>query len=148
MSPDMVKAQEIEQGEWFVKKNGHYAYMRISDSSARFLTLDSCQYVFGVCYTGNIARVRRGTLVHRATIKDHIANIAANANWEEMVGVKPEKHASACFMCPSCAQIVGYGSTPERPLPACPVCDQPMSHCIPPDEKRKPRKTTITIMEE
>ena len=90
MSEILVRADEIEQGGWFVKKNGHFAYLKLSESSVRFLGLDE-DHVHGVCFNGNMTMVRLGALVRQATFGDYLRNIADQDDWERLVGCKPER---------------------------------------------------------
>lgn len=85
MSPDLVRAEDIEPGEWFVKSKGTFAYLRLSESAVNFLGLDP-QYVYGIAFTGNVSKVRAGTPVRPATIRDHLRNVVDRHRHEESVG--------------------------------------------------------------
>lgn len=65
----MIPVEQIEEGGFFKKKSGMYVYLRMSDSSAKFLGLDP-DCIYGTCFNGNVAKVHRGVLVTSATAMD------------------------------------------------------------------------------
>lgn len=75
MRDNLVRADNIGQGNWFVKEGGHRAYLVISHSSARFFNFDQAGKVFGVSCNGNVTRVNGGTMVHPADYTDYLRDI-------------------------------------------------------------------------
>jgi hypothetical protein len=76
----LIEASNINHGEYFRKKNGTYVYLRISESSLRFINIDPAE-IYGVCFNGNIACVNRSTLVERCRFDDFKKNVEANREW-------------------------------------------------------------------
>ena len=64
----MRPVEEIEQGCCFRKKNGEFAYIRLSGSSIKFHGLDHETHIYGACYNGNITKVVKGTLVEAVDV--------------------------------------------------------------------------------
>ncbi len=62
-----VRAEEIEEGEFFTKNRGCFAYLRVSDSSVKSHKLDPDK-VYGVCHNGNMAVVEKDKHVYRCSI--------------------------------------------------------------------------------
>lgn len=80
-NPGTIPVETIPQGGFFTKRTGTTAYLRISDDAARFLKLDVGGFVYGVSYSGNVTRVRRGTWVRPATQETMDANREAEEKW-------------------------------------------------------------------
>ena len=86
--PNLVPASAISDwGGCFRKRTGEFVYMRLSESSVKFLKLDP-DYVYGVCYNGNVAKVKKDTLVVPMTKFDLIRNDLDTRAWERSIGVK------------------------------------------------------------
>lgn len=64
-----VKAGDLRGGDVFRKKTGTFGYIVISESSARFLGLDT-EKVHGISSNGNTTSVSRDTDVVRASIAE------------------------------------------------------------------------------
>lgn len=88
----MRPAEEIEQGSCFRKKNGTYAYLRISDSAAKFHGLKHETHIYGVCFNGNMVDVERGKMVEPVDISVMDENREGEAEWDREFGHggKPE----------------------------------------------------------
>lgn len=80
MMADFVHAKTIEQGQCFRKRNGTYAYLRISESAVKFHGLDQ-DAVYGVSYNGNMARVEADTLVEPVSVAVMAANQGEEDDW-------------------------------------------------------------------
>lgn len=85
----MVKASEIQQGQFFRKRRGTYVYLRVSESSVRFLKLPEDK-IYGVCFNGNVAVVDPDTFVERCVVGDFVKNIEDQDAWHQMVGARVE----------------------------------------------------------
>ena len=77
MKNELVAAANIEQGKWFIKPNGTYAYMRIAQSSIRHYKLADNK-VWGVSFSGGMTNVLPSELVHPASVEDFIRNILSD----------------------------------------------------------------------
>lgn len=86
-NPKTVAARAIAPGQCFRKKTGEYVYLRISESAARFLGLDTSN-VHGVCYNGNMCMVKSDVRVVRKEIKDMLGNVDKEKDWGNQIGVK------------------------------------------------------------
>lgn len=80
----MMPAGHIKDGEFFRKKQGTYVYLKISESSVKYMKLDATK-IHGVCYNGNMASVERTTLVERCTLGDFVKNIDNEREWHEAI---------------------------------------------------------------
>ena len=80
-----VRARDIRQGGYFKKMKGSYTYLRISESSVKFLKLDPT-LIYGVCFNGNVTAVKPDTLVERCTLGDFVKNIDNDREWHDAVG--------------------------------------------------------------
>lgn len=87
----LVRAQDIESGECFRKKQGTFVYLRISDSSVLFLGL-SPGAVYGVGYNGNVAVLDPETKVHPAKLEDFLTLRGQEEDWNAMVGAQKADH--------------------------------------------------------
>ena len=81
----MCRAHEIKAGNCFLKKHGHYAYLRISDAAVKFYGLNNLAHIYGVCYNGNITKVEKSTLVVPVTPSAMAANREADKNWHKTI---------------------------------------------------------------
>ena len=79
----MILVEEIKEGCCFLKKSGTYAYLRISDSSAKYHGLHPRTHVYGICFNGNIISVKRGTLVKSVNISVMNQNRRMEENWNK-----------------------------------------------------------------
>lgn len=87
MNTKLVPASAISDwGGCFRKKTGSYVYMRLSESSVKFLKLDP-DYVYGVCYNGNVAKVKKDTLVVPMPKTGIILNDLDTRAFEKSIGV-------------------------------------------------------------
>jgi len=82
----MIPVEEIEQGCCFRKKNGTFAYMRLSESSVRHHRLDHETHIYGACYNGNITKVKKGTLVEPVDVSVMRENRDAENLWDRVFG--------------------------------------------------------------
>lgn len=84
---DIVKAtlreaKDIPEGGFFTKRTGTFAYLRVSDSAANFLKLDA-NYIYGVAYNGNMARVKRDCIVAISDLHAMVANQQSEDLWND-----------------------------------------------------------------
>jgi hypothetical protein len=63
----LVPVETVFENGFFRKRTGTFVYKVISVSSAKFLRL-SDQYIYGVTHNGNVASVKKGTLVVPTTV--------------------------------------------------------------------------------
>jgi len=79
----MRPVEHIEFGKCFRKKNGEFAYLRISDNSARFFGLKYETHVYGVGYNGSMTEVERGKMVEPVDASVMEDNRSSEDNWNE-----------------------------------------------------------------
>lgn len=85
----LVRADEIEAGEHFVKRTAGikgYAYLRISDSALKYYRLNGERHIYGVCYNGNMSAVERTKMVWRVPAAQMEINRGTERQWEEDMG--------------------------------------------------------------
>jgi hypothetical protein len=82
----MIPVEEIQQGSCFRKKQGTFAYLRISDSAAKAHKLDYETHVYGVAYNGNMTRVARGKPVVAVDISTMQENQKEEDDWDKKFG--------------------------------------------------------------
>lgn len=80
-----IAASDI--GSFFRKKSGDFAYLRISESSIKFLGLDP-GYVYGVCHNGNVTKVTPDCQVVPESVETFNKNIQADILWHRGIGAK------------------------------------------------------------
>jgi hypothetical protein len=85
-----VAAGEIKQGEFFRKKSGSFVYMAVSESAAKHYLPNPENYVYGVCFNGNVCAVKKGARVIRMEREDFFVPAEEQKRWEEAVGANPE----------------------------------------------------------
>jgi len=87
----LVKANDIQEGQFFVKRtagaNG-FAYLRISDSSAKTFGLNIINTIYGVCYNGNMSAISRDKMVWCVPPSQMNNNRSKELEWEQLVGIK------------------------------------------------------------
>jgi hypothetical protein len=82
----LVPASEIRQGQFFKKRKGEYTYLRISESSVKWIKADPTK-IYGVCFNGNITCVAANTPVEPCSLGDFVKNIDNNRAWHvEVIG--------------------------------------------------------------
>ncbi len=87
MTTKLVPASAISDwGGCFRKKTGSYVYMRLSESSVKFLKLDP-DFVYGVCFNGNVAKVKKDTLVVPMQKVNIVVNDMETRAFERSIGV-------------------------------------------------------------
>jgi hypothetical protein len=84
---ECVSVQDIGDGCFFKKQKGGFVFIRMSESSVRFLKLDPSK-VYGVCFNGNVSVLEPETLVVPQTLEDWNNNFASERNWAKLVGIK------------------------------------------------------------
>lgn len=94
----IVKACDIPDGGWFKKEKGTYVYLRISESSAQWAAFNT-NYIWGVCFNGNITKVLKHNTVCQANYQDYLNNISESDRWENKMG---------------CQNRSNYGSTQQK----------------------------------
>ena len=82
-----IKASAVPQGQFFRKRRGEYVYLRISESSLKFMKVDTTK-VYGVCFNGNVAVVGPDTLVEPCSLSDFTKNIDDDRAWHTTVGAR------------------------------------------------------------
>lgn len=85
----MIPVENIQSGQCFKKKQGTFAYIRISDSSAKFFGLKYETHVYGVCYNGNMAEIERGKLVVSVDVSAMNENRKAEEDWNRTFAKAP-----------------------------------------------------------
>jgi hypothetical protein len=105
----MIPVEEIKPGQCFRKKNGEFAYLRISDSSARFYGLPET-HVYGVCFNGNVTKVERGKLVVPVPVSVMAENRAGREAWDRIFARKPDysKPVDVVVFLQHTAKVCGY----------------------------------------
>lgn len=81
----LVPAKDVRQA--FRKRTGEYVYLRLSESSVKFLKLDETK-IYGVCFNGNVAVVDPDKLVVEMPLSAILDNHEKEEFWERMIGVK------------------------------------------------------------
>ena len=82
----LVPASEIRQGQFFKKRKGEYTYLRISESSVKWIKADHTK-IYGVCFNGNVTCVASNTLVEPCSLGDFVKNIDNHRAWHlEVIG--------------------------------------------------------------
>lgn len=78
-----IPVEQIEQGQFFRKRTGTYVFLRMSPSSVKHLGLegDNQFHVYGVCFNGNVTKVKIGTEVVSATVQEFLGNIKEQEDW-------------------------------------------------------------------
>lgn len=75
-----VPAKNIGQGEFFRKRTGEYVHLKLSDSSTKFLGLDT-NYVYGVTHNGNMSKLNPETQVVKTDLWQFLRNIETEREW-------------------------------------------------------------------
>lgn len=70
----VVKAGKLKRGSFFVKRTGEFAYKTLSADTVKFHGLDP-NFVYGVCFNGNMTKVSKETEVCIAGVRDMHRNI-------------------------------------------------------------------------
>lgn len=82
----LVPASTIKQGQFFRKRKGEYTYLRLSESSVKFMKLDLTK-IWGVCFNGNVTSVEASTRVEDCSLGDFVKNIDDDRKWHrEVIG--------------------------------------------------------------
>ena len=84
----LVPVKDVRQA--FRKRTGEYVYIRLSESSVKFLKLDETK-VYGVCFNGNVSVMEPDKLVVEMPLESVLKNQYKQDAWEEMIGVKPNQ---------------------------------------------------------
>jgi hypothetical protein len=81
----VVPAKDIQHA--FRKKTGEFVYLRISESSLKFLGMDT-NFVYGITYNGNVTKVEPETLVCPMAIEDMMGNVQSERQWNRDIAGK------------------------------------------------------------
>jgi ssDNA-binding Zn-finger/Zn-ribbon topoisomerase 1 len=84
--PGLVLAGEIGDYEYFIKRTGQMVYKKVCEGSAAFHGLGDTESIFGVTLNGNLTRVKKDTLVWKATYVDWNREIHESQQWEKDMG--------------------------------------------------------------
>ena len=89
-----VQVKYLGAGDCFVKKQGEYVYIKMSESSVKHLNLDPMK-CYGMCFNGNTTTMEPDTLVSPSTIDGLVLNASTEDQWEKTFtkseGFKPGK---------------------------------------------------------
>lgn len=77
--PNTIPAREVKVA--FRKPTGSYVYLRLSESSVDYLKLDP-NWVYGVCYNGNVAKMKPDAKVVEMPLIAVLGNEQSEAEWD------------------------------------------------------------------
>lgn len=88
----MRPVEEIEEGHCFRKRNGEFAYLRISDSAVKHFGLKHETHVYGVCYNGNMTEMERGKMVEPVDVSVMDENRGKEEEFDRVFGHEGHGH--------------------------------------------------------
>lgn len=77
-----VEIGKIDAGGFFRKINGTYIYMVMSESAVIFNKLDN-DLIYGMCFNGNVAHMKREKVVEECTFEEYIIQLLGMKGYRE-----------------------------------------------------------------